>query len=112
MALSKRFVAITIALILSVVTYCAQTCFDMDTKPVCPKHHTADCCKHETPVSSGTLQALTSFVSGTAKFLPSAPEIVTHLISVIPERTDLVHSRFSMHTDLCTKAFSTTILRI
>src|SRR5215475_7943155 len=104
MAPSKRLVAITIALVLSVVTYCAQSCFDMDTKPVCPKHHTADCCKHETPASAGSLQALTSFVSGTVKFLPSAPEIVTRVISVIPERADLVHSRFSLHTHLCTKA--------
>jgi hypothetical protein len=86
MGSSRRLAVIAIAVVLTVVTYCAQSCFDIDAaKPVCPKHHTADCCKHETPVSSGTLQTMTSFVSGTAKFLPSAAlDMVQEIASFIP----------------------------
>ena len=90
MGSANRLMAITTAVILSVVTYCAQTCFDMETaKPDCPKHHTADCCKHETPVSSSALQTITAFLSGATKFLPSiALDAAPETASVIPP-TDL-----------------------
>jgi hypothetical protein len=72
MTFSKRLGVITVAVILTIVTYCAQSCFDMnEAQPVCPKHHTADCYKHETPVSSAAIQTMTSFIAGGAKFLPA-----------------------------------------
>ena len=73
MSVSKRLGIIAIVAILTVVTYCAQTCFDLDAAPVCPTHHTVDCCKHEAPVSSTLQQAIASLTSGVGKFVPPTP---------------------------------------
>jgi hypothetical protein len=71
MSLTKRLAVMCVAVILTVVTYCAQSCFDLDAaKPICPKHHQTDCCKDDFPVSCAALQKTTPFVSTSATQLP------------------------------------------
>jgi hypothetical protein len=115
MTFSKRLGVIAIAVILTVVTYCAQSCFDMsEAQTVCPKHHTADCCKHETPVSSGALQTMTSFIAGAAKFLPALPlEESPQIVALLPVFHPVMSSVYSSsHLDHNALPVFSTVLRI
>ena len=71
----KRLLAFSLALVLAVVTYCAQSCFEMEfSKPICPEHHTSDCCKHESP-TSGIWQRIAAYLPDATRLLPSnAPD--------------------------------------
>jgi hypothetical protein len=66
---SKRFLALTLAIVVGVITYCAQSCFELEiAKPICPQHHTSDCCKHDAP-ASGTLQRVAVYMPDTSRIL-------------------------------------------
>lgn len=68
-----RVLAFAIVMIITIVTYCAQSCFDFDLEaanPECPAHHTNDCCTHHPTDAALATQTLSSFGSTVTKYIP------------------------------------------
>jgi hypothetical protein len=72
----RRALAFAIVIIVITVTYCAQSCFDLEAmKPECPVHHAHDCCKHQAPEVAVFSQAINSMSPAVNKYLPQ-----THVV--------------------------------